>query len=383
MDQTPQPPVSEPQESATTPLSGRAKAKISELYEKHEKYVAIAIFVIGFLWDSLTLTRVDNPIDNTILLFYLVLIGAIIVFTLRRQCGIAPPGWLLKVEPYFPWAMQFCFGGLFSSYVVFYFKSSSFPRTQFFFLLLVVLLIANEFLHHRLQNPVLLAVLYTFCFFSFLGYFLPVILAAVNEWIFLSAGLASLLASLFVFSAGFLHHPDGWMRRMKPIGIWMLSIVLAVNVLYFANLIPPVPLALKDIGIYHRVTKTAAGYEVQYIAPSAWRFWLDWESPFYLSPGDKVYCFTSIFAPRKVHVPVRHIWSRKTVDGWVQTDRIPFDISGGRGNGYRGFTLKRGITPGTWRVAVETMRGQTLGEITFDVVRGPCPMPPLKTSLVR
>ena len=37
---------------------------------------------------------------------------------------------------------------------------------------------------------------------------------------------------------------------MKPIAVWMLSVVLAVNVLYFANLIPPVPLALKDVGIY-------------------------------------------------------------------------------------------------------------------------------------
>ena len=117
MDQTLQPVISESQKSAPTSLRGKTKAKIAELYEKHEKYAALAIFVIGFLWDSLTMTRVDNPIDNIILLFYLILIGTMIVFTLRRQCGIAPPGWLLKMEPYFPWAMQFCFGGLFSSYV--------------------------------------------------------------------------------------------------------------------------------------------------------------------------------------------------------------------------------------------------------------------------
>ena len=40
---------------------------------------------------------------------------------------------------------------------------------------------------------------------------------------------------------------------MKPIAAWMLSVVLIVNILYFANLIPPVPLALKDAGIYHQV----------------------------------------------------------------------------------------------------------------------------------
>ncbi len=37
---------------------------------------------------------------------------------------------------------------------------------------------------------------------------------------------------------------------MKPIAAWMLSVVLTVNILYFANLIPPVPLALKDVGIF-------------------------------------------------------------------------------------------------------------------------------------
>jgi hypothetical protein len=383
MDAIPQPQESKPQEAKPASLLGRAKAGIEELYEKHEKYVAIAIFVIGFLWDSITMTRVDNPIDNVILLFYLILIGTMIVFTLRRQCGVAPPRRLLKLERYFPWAMQFCFGGLFSSYVVFYFKSASFTRTQFFFLLLVFLLFANELLQHRLQNPVLLAVLYTFCFLSFLAFFLPVVLAVVNESVFLLAGLTSLLASLLVFFMGFLFHPDGWKRRMKSIAIWMLSVVLAVNVLYFANLIPPVPLALKDVGIYHKVAKTSAGYVVQYVAPSAWRFWIDWESPFYLSPGDRVYCYTAIFAPGKLRVRVRHAWSRKTPDGWVQTDLLPFEISAGRENGYRGYTFKRGITPGKWRVAVETMRGQTLGEITFDVVPSPVSQPHMKTGLKR
>jgi len=383
MNQISQSPVSESRESAPTSLSGKAKAKLEELYEKHEEHVAIAIFGVGFIWDSLTMTRVDNPIDNVILLFYLIIIGTMIIFTLRRQCGKVAPAWIHKLEPYFPWTMQFCFGGLFSSYVIFYFKSASFTRTQFFFLILVILWVANEFLQERLQNPVLLAVLYSFCLLSFLAFFLPVVLAAVNEWIFLLASLISLLASLFVFYMGFLYHPNGWKQRMKSIALWMLSVAVAVNVLYFADLIPPVPLALKDVGIYHKATKTPEGYEVQYVAPSAWRFWVDWDSPFYWSPGDRVYCYTAIFAPGEVRVRVRHVWSRKTPDGWVKTDQLPFQISAGRENGYRGYTFKHGVTPGKWRVAVETMRGQTLGVITFNIVPSPVPLPPLKIDLKR
>ena len=74
--------------------------------------------------------------------------------------------------------------------------------------------------------------------------------------------------------------------------------------------------------------------------------------------------------------------TKRRTDGCKQIE-LPFEISAGRENGYRGFTFKRGITPGKWRVAVETMRGQTLGEITFDVVPSPIPPHPLKTDLKR
>jgi hypothetical protein len=359
------------------------QSKITGFYRGHEKYSGLAIFGIGFLWDSLTMTRVDNMIDNVILLFYLVLIAFMILFTLRRQCGRIAPKWIQKYEPYFVNAMQFCFGGLFSSYVIFYFKSASWTRTQFFFLILVFLWIANEFLHHRLENPELLAILYSFCLLSFLAFFLPVVMVAVNERIFLLAGSLSLAISLSVFFAGLLFPSEGRLRRLASIAAWIGSVVLAVNILYFLNLIPPVPLALKSAGIYHEVLKTPEGYRVKYVAPSPFRFWKKCDSPFFLSPGERVYCYTAVFAPGKVRVPVLHVWSRKTPAGWVQTDRIKFAIAGGREGGYRGYTAKYGITPGSWRVAVETMRGQTLGQINFDVVASPDPHPPLQTRLIR
>jgi hypothetical protein len=382
MDQPSIPPDGALRKSERLSSISTATSKIAEFYQRHEKYAAISLFALGFLWDSLTLTRVDNPIDNLILLGYLILIAVMIIFTLRRQCGSIPAKWLQKIEPHFPWAMQFCFGGLFSSYVVFYFKSSSFTRTQFFFLILVFLRVANEFLHYRLQNPTLLAILYCFCFFSFLAFFLPVVLAAVNEWIFLLAGLISLIISFFVFFLGFRARPDQGGHRLKSIAAWICPMVLAVYVLYFANLIPPVPLALKAAGIYHKVVKTPEGYSVKYVSPSRLHFWKKWDSLFYLSPGEGVYCYTAIFAPGKVHVPVNHVWSRKTENGWVQTDSIGFEISGGRESGYRGYTVKYGIGPGRWRVAVETKRGQTLGLITFDVVVSQAPHPPLQTRLI-
>jgi hypothetical protein len=378
----PIPPTVQHTFGAATRFKG-LKSKLREFYQRHEKYAGLVIFGIGFIWDSFTMTRVDSIIDNIILLFYLAIIAVMIVVMLRHHCGKAPAGWIQKLEPGFLWGMQFCFGGLFSSYVIFYFKSASFTRTQFFFLILVLLWIGNEFLKERLKNQMLLAVLYCFCLFSFFAFFLPVVLARVNERIFAFAGILSLFISLTIFSIGYLPDRAGWLRRMTPAAAWILTVFMTVNILYFANLIPPVPLALKRAGIYHYVKRTSAGYTARYVPPSMLHFWRKWDNPFYFSPGENVYCYTAVFAPGRVRVPVCHVWSHKTAQGWKQTDRIKFEITGGRDGGFRGYTTKSGITPGEWRVIVETESGQTLGVVDFTVVPSPTPHPFLQTILIQ
>jgi hypothetical protein len=375
---------SETQVAAVPQQNDTFLSRIKSFYRKYDKYTGILIFGVGFIWDSFTMTRVDSVIDNIILLFYQLIIGTMIFLTVRRECGRAPAPWIRKIEPRFLWAMQFCFGGLFSSYVIFYFKSASFTRTQFFFLILVLLWIGNEFLERRLGNPTLLAVLYCFCLFSFLAFFLPVILTRVNVWIFLLAGLISLVVSIALFWTALLADPVHWFPRFRSIALWIFCTFVSVNILYFANLIPPVPLALKDAGIYHHVTRMRDGYEVKYVPPPAIRFWRKWDNPFYLSPGESVYCYTAVFAPRGVRVSVRHVWSRKVSGEWVRTDGngIGFPIYGGREGGFRGYTSKSGITPGDWRVELETERGQTLGRIDFTVVASPTPHPQLVTQVI-
>jgi hypothetical protein len=352
-------------------------------YRRHERYSGIALFGAGFLWDSLTLTRIDNLLDNALLLSYLAVAGILIVLILRSRAGIPLPGPAAKLRPCFPWVLQFLFGGLFSSYVIFYFKSASFTRTQIFFLILVALWIGNEFLHDRLEDGRLLAVLYTFCLLSFFAFFLPVVLAAVNGAIFALAGVLSLGVSLAVFSLGLGRAGVPRRLALRPVLPWIGLTLLAVNLLYLASLIPPVPLALKSAGIYHHVARAPGGYEVKHVPGPPWRFWKKWDDPFYLAPGESAYCYTAIFAPPKFRVPISHVWSRAAEGGgWVQTDRIRFEIRGGRERGFRGYTRKQGITPGRWRVEVETESGQTLGRIDFTVEASPPSRPPLQVGLI-
>lgn len=351
---------------------------LGRLHRRYEKFLPVATFSAGFVWDSLTLTRIDRLSDNLILLGYIIGLGIMIVVVLRRQGGASLPRWAGRLEIHFPWAIQFLLGGLFSSYVVFYFKSTSWSQTQYFFLLLVILLVGNEFLHQRLGNPTLLAVLFTFCLIAFLSFFLPIMLAEVGTRVFLMAGLISVTGAFLVFSLGLIREPAQTIRRMKPVSVSILVTYAAVTLFYFANLIPPVPIALKDAGIYHNVRKTASGYEVRYIPSRRALFAKNSDDPFYLGTGDAVYCYTAIFAPRGIRVPVNHLWSMYSrSEGWVRKARIAFEIHGGRQGGYRGFSMKRAVVPGTWRVEVETEEGRIIGRIDFQVVPGLKPHPSL------
>ena len=71
-------------------------------------------------------------------------------------------------------------------------------------------------------------------------------------------------------------------------------------------------------------------------------------------------------------VKVVHDWQYydEGKEEWISSTKIPFSITGGRGNGYRVYSKKDNVFPGKWRVDVETERGQVIGRIRFDIVRG-------------
>ena len=325
--------------------------------------LSLAMFVTGFVWDSVTLNRIDHLLDNLVLLAYLAVLAGMIVLVLRAQAGALASERLRGFARHYRFILQFFLGGLLAKYVVFYFKSASWTRTSVFLALLVVLLIGNQFFDHRLDNPNLLAVLFFFCLLSFLAFFLPVITSRIDPALFIASGLVSLALSLALFAAA-----PGPVFRKAAICIAVTYAI--VNSLYFANLIPPVPLALQSAGIFHGVKRVGEGYEVEHVPAPWYRFWRRWDDPFLLAAGESAYCYSAIFAPRGIRVPVRHRWSRWDArSGWVETDTIRFEVVGGREGGFRGFTRKNLVDPGPWRVELETERGQILGRVDFRIMR--------------
>jgi hypothetical protein len=46
---------------------------------------------------------------------------------------------------------------------------------------------------------------------------------------------------------------------------------------------------------------------------------------------------------------------------------VAFNLSGGREEGYRGYSIKSDPEPGKWRVQVKTLTGQVIGELRFKI----------------
>lgn len=86
-----------------------------------------------------------------------------------------------------------------------------------------------------------------------------------------------------------------------------------------------------------------------------------------------LYAWTAIHAPRGLREMVWHRWLHEG----REVDRISLDIVGGRAEGYRAWSYKRGFPAdprGRWQVEVITDGGQLIGRFGFEVV-GELPAP--------
>jgi hypothetical protein len=350
-------------------LSSSPVTRINQFYKSYSKYQPIAFFIGGFLWDSITLTRIDRLSDNLILLAYLFMLGLSIFLVNYVESDLIGNRFILKYKKWYPLAIQFFLGGLFSSYVVFYFQSAALTKNWLFLGILIILLFANEFLKKRLTNIYLQLILYFLASFAFFNFFIPVIVKRMNIFMFIVSGILSLgIIGLFL---GQLFYKRSIIKRNEAlrISLIILGLFFLLNIAYFKNWIPPVPLSLKYGGIYHQVARTEDAYLLKFEKPSWYNFWKKSDNPFHHAERDTVYCFAAVFAPVELKKHIFHIWQQKESKSgrWLITDRLKYIVVGGRKAGYRGYTYKRHIVPGEWRVDVQTDDGQILGRISFEI----------------
>ena len=257
--------------------------------------------------------------------------------------------------------LHFLLGALLSLYAIFFFKSSSLFASFGFLAVLVTLLIANESARfRRLGLPFKFALL-GLCWLSFFAYVVPIVAGTIGTAVF----LVSMLAGCVPLGATAAALPRVRRQILLPLG----CVLLGFLTLYFFRLIPPVPLSIPFIGVYHGVERTQETYLLSHERPW-WRFWHNGDQAFSAQPGDRVYVFFRVFSPTNFADQVVLRWYRKG-DRWALQDSIPIKITGGREAGFRGYGFKTNYESGRWRVQVETTDGREIGRVYFDLETAP------------
>ncbi len=337
-----------------------------EWYEEHEKHISTFSLLGGFLFDSLTLKRIDSPIDDVWLLVNLLSIAICVLYLHNRESREGKESWrhfwLFNI-------MQFSIGALLGASFIFYFRSSVIVGSWPFLLVLLLAMFANEYLHKKYSRLTFNISFFFLSTFIFAIFIIPILTNHIGPWIFLLSGLVSLLVlGIFLF---FLKRvaKEKFKKSFNPVWQSVGVIFVALNILYFTNLIPPIPLSLKDAGIYQSITHEADG---TYTLVGRKRNWfsqyLNMKQTIHWTPGTSLSAYTAIFAPGTLSTQIVHEWQHRDAGKWTTATRIPLQLSGGRDRGFRTFSTKSNLSPGDWRVNVETPRGQLLGRISFKVI---------------
>jgi Protein of unknown function (DUF2914) len=357
-------------------LSSAVAEKALSLHEAHPRRAAAAFFMAGVGWDAATIFRIDSVFDNVIIAAYLMALTVLYVAATLHEAGSLTHPTLVRFVRWYGMASQFLMGALFSMFVFFYSQSASWSETSIFLIVLVGLLIANEVLRHRMFSARLRMALLFFVQASYLVYFVPILTGVMSHSSFLSGLLAAAsivgLVTWGLWKKGVFRLPG----QLAWTGATVALLVLFLEAAYTLNWIPPVPMAVREAGVYHQILKTGDVYQLRYASPPWYRPFARDESPFRYSPGDTVAVYAAVFAPTRIRTGIVHVWENRADNTaeWQETDRIGYLVSGGRDSGYRGYTQKRNVSPGQWRVRVETENGRLLTRVAFDVTRADEPI---------
>jgi MFS family permease len=354
-------------------LSKKVSPKTRHHIEKVKHHWLTISFFLGFLIDNVTLVRIDQTYDLVVLFLYVVFSmgGLLLAYAAAAEKlhGRLQP----YARKYGGVVMQFFFGGLLSGMLIFYGRSGAWLESWPFLLIILAVIYGNETVKNRTQRLIYNVAMLFIGLFAYVVLIIPVVTGKMGDWVFIGSGLLALLVMVVFLKVLRLIVPNFMKLHLRSVIFTVGSIYLAMNFFYFANIIPPIPLSLKELGIYNTVVHLDSGdYQLTYEKPKWYQFWIHSDKTIHVQTGTPIYCFASVFAPTKLATKIYHRWEQynNATGKWLDHGRFSYSIEGGRDTGFRGYTLIRSYTPGTWRCSVETERGQVLGREKFIIEKG-------------
>ncbi|MDH4174453.1 MAG: DUF2914 domain-containing protein [Betaproteobacteria bacterium] len=359
-----------PGEAGSAPLTAFERLRLR--FAQNEREVAAAFFAGGFLFDIVTVGRIDSWLTIGQQLLYLSAVMAVLLHMFVAQG--APPVELAGQPRLWHWyyeyrsaAIHFALGALLNLYAIFFFKSSSLLVSFGFLGFLVTIVVANESRRFKALGLHVKFALLALCWLSFAAIVVPIAVGAIGQAVFVSSMVVGALPI-----AGAVE----WVRRRRPAQfaaarrqiLLPAGAVLALFLgAYLLRAIPPAPLSIPFIGVYHSVERIDAGYILGHERPW-WRFWHHGDQYFRAQPGDRVFVYFRVFSPARFADQVKMRWYWEPGGrGWLLQDSIPIRIVGGRAEGFRGYGFKANYQPGRWKVEVESDDEREIGRVYFTL----------------
>ena len=409
------------------------------IYKRYQAHFSALAMIAGFGIDNLTFGRIDRPAANIIFAAYLVLAGGAIAVghfletradranaklakiqaaSLRHQMFIpalkyakAAPAPTIKtasevatvdgetpivgeppapVEPkpsrirmLLPAATQFALGGLWSGFLVFYGRSAVMAASWPFLLLLAGFLIGNETFRKYHSRLVFSSLLLLFAIYSYSIFVVPVFTRSIGRLTFIASGVIA--AALFLLFLRLLKAigPVRFRQSRPQLLLGAVCIFAAMNAFYFFDILPPLPLALANVGVYHSVKHQGAVYYA-IGEPLTWTNSVGLEPAVeHVAPGQPLYLYSAVFAPIKLTTRIAHRWQwyDPKRSRWITQSVVAFPINGGRDGGYRAYSIKTNPKPGDWRVDIRTEDNRLIGRLKFQVAEASGPVATVAKTL--
>lgn len=340
--------------------------------KKYERHISAISMIAGFASDNYFFGRVDHPATQFVLFAYIW--GAIgsIVLVHFMETRADPDSPLRKFHPLIVAAPQFAFGGLWSAFLIFYGRSAVFSASWPFLVVMAGILIGNEVFKKYHSRLVFTCTLLFFALFSYTIFVVPMFTGTMGQRMFLLSAAIATMAFVLVIASLTVIGPQRIMQSWKGIAAGAVSVLVLLNASYFTNVLPPLPLALTNAGVYHLVTRDGDVYRaVGEARPLLTRISLPGSEPVvHINPGESLYLYSAVFAPIKLNTKILHVWQHfdEAANQWRTQAVVSYPITGGRGGGYRGYSVKSLPAKGHWRVNIETADGRIVGRVAFAVV---------------
>jgi hypothetical protein len=340
----------------------RTYKRVREFAQRYERWFMPGMLVAGTAFDVWQFRVLDLREKFIVMCVYLFLVMGSMLLTASKNAEANPVFRYLRL--FAPLAQQFAMGGLLSTALLFYWFSGEISVTWPLVLLVAMLMISNETLRDIVVRPIVQIGILYFSLFSLFAIWFAHLFDSLSWPVFIAGGIAS-IAVMTALLALLVNVGEMYRDRLR---MWSVIVVIfgLMNLGYFLNIIPPIPLALRDATMAYAI---GDNYALTVPEETWWQKMIPGQK-IALAPGNSLYAYASVYAPEGLETTIVHVWQRYNANrrSWETEHALRYGILGGREDGYRGYTAVSSLAAGKWRVSVETPTGQVLGRIGFIVV---------------